>query len=136
MNHCRQLRQSRAAVAASAALLASRAAWGIVRPHHVGHQRVDAARLLGLGAEDALAKVAVLGLGQSEFGVNRGKLLAHLGHLVVVTLLQSLQALHGPCMQGAILTRLELQLDVFAAADADKLKVEELRGGALARRGC
>ena len=50
--------------------------------------------------------------------------------------LQPLQALHGPCMQGAILTRLELQLDVFAAADADEFNVERLRGGAPARRGC
>jgi hypothetical protein len=135
LNYCRQLRQSRSAVAASAWLLASGAAWGIVRPHHVGHQRVDAARLLSLGAEDALAKVTVLGLCQGEFGVNRGKLLTQLGHLAVVTLLQPRQALHGPCMQGAILTRLELQLDVFAAADADEFKVEGLRGGALARRG-
>ena len=119
---------------ASAWLLAAGAAWGIVRPHHVGHQRIDAARLLGLGAEDALAKVAVLGLRLGEFGVNRGKLLAHLGHLVVVTLLQPLQARHGPYMQATILTRLQLQLDVFAAADADELKVEGLRGGALARR--
>ena len=61
-----------------------------------------------------------MGLGQGKFGVNRGKLLAHLGQLAVVTLLQPLQALHGPCMERTILTRLELQLDVFAAADADK----------------
>ena len=59
-----------------------------------------------------------------------------LGHLVVVTLLQPLQSINSPCMQAAILTRLELQLDVFAAADADELKIEGLRGGALARRGC
>ncbi len=70
-----------------------------VRPHHVGQQCVDAARLLGLGAEDSLAKVAVLGLGQGEFSVNRGKLLAQLSRLAVVKRLQPLQARHGPCMQ-------------------------------------
>lgn len=50
--------------------------------------------LFRLGAKDSLAKITVLGLG--EFSLNPGKLLARLGHLVIVTLLHPLHALHGP----------------------------------------
>lgn len=85
-------------MAASTWLLTWGAAWGIVRPHphHVDYQPVDTARWLGPGAEDALARVAVLGLGLGEFGLNRSTLLAHLGQLAIVTLLQPPQSINSP----------------------------------------
>ena len=118
-------------MATLAELLAARPPRHIAGRRHLGQQLVDAARLFRLGAKHPLAKIAVLGLGHNELSLGRGEFLPELGDLTVVPQLHPLQALHRLAVQGSILTRLQLQLDVLAPGDADEFAVERLGAGAL-----
>jgi len=118
-------------MATLATLLTARATRNVAGLRHLGHQRVDAARLFRLGAKHPLTKIAVLGLSKNELSLDRGEFLPELGNLMVVSQLRPFLALNGLDVQRSILAGLQLQFDVLAPGDADELEVERLAADAL-----